>query len=604
MTIIKKTVLIFNIAFFIFFAAIYFISNTLILKDYENIEKEYNLNHIYQISNFLDSEFNHMLSTLKDWGEWVETYEFVKAKSQKYNDLYLKQNFPDDGTTLKNLNISTMLLINKNGELAQGQAFDLEKDKIIKIPKNLLNLVTGNSIFLKAAMQKKSIFGYVHLPEGVLMIASTTILNSKGKGSPEGVIIIGKFIDSFMLNKLSNVMQKEVILEFYNKDIPFEEYEYSKDKTILASIILNAKERYTNAILLHGFNDDPLFTLQFDTQRAFYNQAIETISIFLIIFIIFTFLIFSFIFWFLYRNVLSRLNNIAYKIKDIGEHKDLSIKLETNGNDEISLLSKSINWMLENIAELQTSLENEVQNEVDKRRENEKMLIQQSKMASMGEMLSAIAHQWRQPLNALGLTIQHMEIIYDDKEFSKEFLDETIKKSMKQINFMSKTIDDFKNFFKPNKRKRAFSIKESIEESITMVSAQLNSYSIKVNIEGDNIKINSHKNEFKQVVLNLINNAKDAILEKKVKGKIDIEIIQESHIIRVYFRDNAGGISEDVILRIFEPYFTTKEQGKGTGVGLYMSKAIIEDNMGGKMSVKNMKEGAEFKIEFNMDKLV
>ncbi len=222
------------------------------------------------------------------------------------------------------------------------------------------------------------------------------------------------------------------------------------------------------------------------------------------------------------------------------------------------------------------------------------MLQQQSKMAMMGEMIGSIAHQWRQPLNELSINIQTLEYDYDDNLVDREFIEKFIDKNQKTINFMSKTIDDFRNFFKIDKEKREFNVKESIEETISLLGAQLKNSDINVKIEGKDFKIKSFKSEFQQVILNILNNAKDILLENNIVDKeIKIELDK-----KIVIKDNGGGIPENIINRIFEPYFTTKEPGKGTGIGLYMSKMIIENNMNGKISAKNIKNGVEFIIEF------
>ncbi len=244
---------------------------------------------------------------------------------------------------------------------------------------------------------------------------------------------------------------------------------------------------------------------------------------------------------------------------------------------------------------LNINLEQKVASQVEDIRQKDQMLMQQSKLAAMGEMIGAIAHQWRQPLNALNINIQNLDDDFEEGLVDKEFIDELIKKNSQTIQFMSKTIDDFKNFYQVDKVKEPFFILKKIQTVIEIQIAQLNHYNIIITISGDDFEIDSYASEFQQVILNLINNAKDAIIENHVEyGKIEISIKDHS----IIFKDNGGGIKEKTIERIFEPYFTTKEQGQGTGIGLYMSKLIIEENMGGKISVKNSDNGAEFRIDF------
>ena len=240
--------------------------------------------------------------------------------------------------------------------------------------------------------------------------------------------------------------------------------------------------------------------------------------------------------------------------------------------------------------EYSKELQTQIDNAIKENREKEKLLQTQSKLASMGEMIGAIAHQWRQPLNVLGLNTQLLIEDYLDGKIDEKYLENYEEKQMKIINFMSKTIDDFRNFFKVDKEKEKFSIKKAIEDVIEIVSAQLKNHNIEVILNGDDFEINGYPSEFKQVILNVINNAKDAILANNIQNGKIIITLKEKYI---SIEDNAGGIPDEIKNRIFEPYFTTKENG--TGIGLYMSKQII-NQMGGDIEFTNTKQGAKFII--------
>jgi len=247
----------------------------------------------------------------------------------------------------------------------------------------------------------------------------------------------------------------------------------------------------------------------------------------------------------------------------------------------------------------------EQQNKSKLLKEKEALLFQQSKMASMGEMIENIAHQWRQPLSVIttsstGILLEKELGILKDKD-EEEFL----KAINDSAQYLSKTIDDFRNFLQNDKVQNEFSIKEVIEKSIKLISSKLKNREIQIINEIDDSEIIGIKNEFIQVVINILNNAKDALESKDLENKyIFIKTaIKGNHII-IKIRDNAGGIPEDIIYKIFEPYFTTKHQSKGTGIGLYMSEKIIKSHMHGELEVKNInytynnKEeiGAEFRI--------
>jgi len=241
---------------------------------------------------------------------------------------------------------------------------------------------------------------------------------------------------------------------------------------------------------------------------------------------------------------------------------------------------------------LYTRVKNQAQELIKQR----SILQQQSKMASMGEMIGAIAHQWRQPLSVVSISIQNLIYQYKAGEINEDFLNKYIEKNTKTIEFMSKTIDDFRSFFRVDKEKSKFKLKQSIENILNIQTAQLKHHNISITIDGEEIMILGYNNEFQQVILNLINNAKDILIENQVQNPI-INIVIKNKIVTI--RDNAGGIADDILERIFEPYFTTKEPGKGTGIGLYMSKMIIEENMGGILSARNVNGGAMFTINFD-----
>ena len=226
----------------------------------------------------------------------------------------------------------------------------------------------------------------------------------------------------------------------------------------------------------------------------------------------------------------------------------------------------------------------------------QQLLQEQSKLAAMGEMIGAIAHQWRQPLNALGLSIQNLKYDFSDGHVDESFIKHYVKKNKETIEFMSQTIDDFRNFFKVDKIKEKFGVKKAIEETVSIQEASLKKHNIILKIMGNDFSIYGFRSEFQQVILNIITNAAYELRNSEIEHPI-IDIILKGQMILI--NDNAMGIDEEIFDRIFEPYFTTKEQGEGTGIGLYMSKVIIEENMGATLSVINQKEGgASFIIDF------
>jgi len=240
-------------------------------------------------------------------------------------------------------------------------------------------------------------------------------------------------------------------------------------------------------------------------------------------------------------------------------------------------------------------LDKRVNEEIEKRREKEQLLIAQSKLATLGEMLGNIAHQWRHPLTRLSLLIQNFEFALEKGKLTPEFVEKFKDQTMAQINYMSETIDDFINFFRRDKEKVTFSLKEITSNALRLIEGRLKNNNIKVEIKVlRDGKVMGYKSEFSQVVLNILNNAIDVIKERNIKNGY-IEVIIDDRKIEI--KDNGGGIPEDIKDKIFEPYFTTKFQSQGTGIGLYMSKVIINQHFNGRLYAYNDEKGAVFVID-------
>lgn len=248
---------------------------------------------------------------------------------------------------------------------------------------------------------------------------------------------------------------------------------------------------------------------------------------------------------------------------------------------------------------LNASLQERIDAAIADLRRKDRMLIQQSRLAAMGEMISNIAHQWRQPLNNVGLIIQNLRLDFEAGALTADTMATEVKNAMDAILFMSHTIDDFRNFFRPDKEKGPFSITRSIDNTIEFMKASLDNHGIGVEFAAtEDMVVQGYANEFTQVLLNIFNNAKDVLVARQVRApRITVRAARENGRPVVTIRDNGGGIDAAIVSKIFDPYFTTKEKTQGTGIGLYMSKAIIEESMGGRLTAANVADGAEFRIE-------
>ena len=287
----------------------------------------------------------------------------------------------------------------------------------------------------------------------------------------------------------------------------------------------------------------------------------------------------------------------ATKVLENIEQGNLGTRISKDTNNEaLNELKIVINNMIDN-------LEFKIQEEINKRLEQEQILIQQSKLASMGEMIGNIAHQWRQPLAQISAIHMNMKVTYDFDKFTKEYMESKIKEANKLTAYMSQTISDFQNFFKPQGEKEVFSIKKACKDAYFILESSLKAHGIEVifHITQD-VTINGYKTEYSQVILNLLSNAKDILIERQIKNpKIELEIKDGNHYALVKIKDNAGGVDASIIDKIFEPYFTTRHQTQGTGIGLYMSKNIIERNMHGYINVANVEDGALFTVKVDKE---
>jgi len=272
---------------------------------------------------------------------------------------------------------------------------------------------------------------------------------------------------------------------------------------------------------------------------------------------------------------------------------------ENSEIDEILVIGFDVSLLQQKEDDLKSRVEYESQ----KNWEQNKILIQQSKMAAMGEMIGHIGHQWRQPLNSLSIMFQKLNMAYKKDRLSEQLMDSSTEKAMRIISQMSKTIDDFRDFFKSDKEYTLTTISQIMSQVSSVIEPTLLSNSVTLNTHFENdLEFRCLENELSQVLLNIIANAMDAIVSNEIEnGEVIVTVEGDNSNIMILIDDNAGGIPENIIERIFEPYFTTKEKSNGTGIGLYMSRTIIQENMNGKLEVQNSLSGASFKITLPLD---
>lgn len=295
-------------------------------------------------------------------------------------------------------------------------------------------------------------------------------------------------------------------------------------------------------------------------------------------------------------------NRLMTAARELAEGR-FDAHLPPGGKDEIGTLVNTFAAMRDQVQATQQSLrqlnehlEQRVQEELAKNREKDHMLIQQSRLAAMGEMVHNIAHQWRQPLNALSLLVRNIKDDYDFQALTPEVMDRSVADAQRLLGRMSTTIDDFRDFFRPEKEMTQFDVSHAVEEAVFIMQGTLKSHGIELVEKLDpGVEAEGFPSQFAQAVLNILANAKEEILARKVAaGRIEIELQRQGETILLRVSDNAGGIAPEILPKIFDPYFTTKD--KGSGIGLYMAKTIIEHNMNGSISAANLGDGACFTL--------
>ena len=291
---------------------------------------------------------------------------------------------------------------------------------------------------------------------------------------------------------------------------------------------------------------------------------------------------------------------IRYDVTKEVFYKEELLRREIELQELNATLEKRVQEKTKELKDLNATLHSRVKKEIAKNEEKRQVMFWQSRLASLGEMLANIAHQWRQPLTELNLTIFNMKkaAFNDDRDEIQKLYTE----NKNIIKNMSKTIDDFTNFFKPDKDKEQFSVSESIREAISLLEKLITTQMISVKTDLREIKVLGISNELTQVIINLIKNASDAFVQNSILiREINISLKEEEGYAVIEVQDNAGGIKQKSVYKVFEPYFTTKHASQGTGLGLFMSKMICEKGMNGSLDVKSKKNITTFSIRIPIE---
>ena len=491
------------------------------------------------------------------------------------------------------------------------------------IKTNPLSQTINRSSYL---MQSEiSDFRYCGLEKSISSFAVSPIVDNKKIIGYVAFSISERVTYEKILNDLNFINNFEIFVGSIYSSKAITEIEYLEDirphkalqqslegSSVLESYLYLNREYILSSVYLPSFR----WALALKIEK---NRIVESLNdessflfiVFLTIFVIFvsTILIVKFVSMPIYKLIKS--------IKSI-QMGDFNKKLYLDSNNEFKVLEESFNLMVDRVKDYQENMENRVKSrtkellktknelleyknalekrvalEVNKRREQEKILLKQSKFTAVSEIISSIAHQWRQPLNSISIAIMDLEYHFYNKTLNEGILEDRIDKIDSQLQYMSKTIDNFMNFFKLSDRKE-FNLFKAFDSIISILLVELNYYSIDLKVENrldKNISIFGYENEFKQAILNILNNSKDSIkeaieLDNIEQGIIFINLYSDDLNIYVEIYDNGIGVDKDILDKIFLPYFSTKSQAVGIGLGLYLTKIII-DNIGGVIRVFN-----------------
>ena len=341
--------------------------------------------------------------------------------------------------------------------------------------------------------------------------------------------------------------------------------------------------------------------IMMDKNIVFQNALKSTFKLLSIGFL-FTFIMLFYLFYLIYK-ASKPLDRLILAVKEISKGR-WNIDIKPQSDDEIGELTVAFREMLENLKKTTASkkeLEQEIKRRIKAQKELEKkdkLLLIHSREAAMGEMIGMIAHQWRQPISVIAMAVNNILIELELDELKKESVKECAKEVIDETNYLSQTIDDFRNFFRSNRKKENVSIKEVIERALKIVGKTYENNDISIKLDrGMAIRVDTYANEFAQVFINLLMNAKDAFIEKSVsKREVHISAQKDEEYVVISVCDNAGGIDEKIIEKIFEPYFSTKYEKNGTGIGLYMCRMIVRKHLKGKIRAKNRDNGVCFDI--------
>ncbi len=589
---VKVFVMISSFAFifmlFLFATSALYVQGTLKhIDDVSLIEKSNRLSEVFQ------SELTSQSTIAKNWGVWDDLYEYVKKPNVKFEKANLGEQNIDDlpgnfvmifGTDKKMISFASR----EKSEVPLKSYFE----------ENSTALSQSNRTKISKELYEHTVIENIN--GRYIVYAMHPIVKSDKTGEADGTVVFARWLNDGFYTNVSKLFGSKVTQTSLN-GLPKGVALSAANKLSWTDVNDSEKDVY-----VYYANADVPFALAYKFKRDFYSYGLDMLRKFTLVGALFIAVSSVILYWFLKNKILSRLIEMSRSMGRVGLGSEkVFIHHDKRQSDEIEQMAVSANMMLERMYGYQDSLSHrseelsgQVKDKIDELRQKDAAIFRQSKFVTIGETISNISHQWRQPLNDLWLIIQSVASKYKTGKLDQAKFDEFMAESKKLISYMSDTIEDFQTFSKPDKDRVGFYVNDMIDRAITIANSSLLNNSIKV-VKNEDGRYMAYgvPNEFAQAILNIINNARDAFKGKNVPDKtIFIDIVNVGGMIVVTIEDNAGGIDEAVLETIFEPYVSTKYGNGGTGIGLYITKMAIEQCDGSTIDATNGEHGAVFNI--------
>jgi len=556
------------------------ISSIMILNEMYKTKKESIFIRHYQILKQVEEESDNIVSHI----EYLAVYVKDKYLIKKTNLL--------KGLIRVQKNISAILILNKHGKLIN---FSTKNKSMVYKGYDYSN----RKYFKEISSGKETYWSEVYLSP----ISSLPSISYSIRIDEEHIAVL--VINLGLLNdfvKKFKSASKDTLVRITDKHGVYLAYPdkpefISQQKLILNSDIYTKyiSKNYTNKQIIYNSNRFEKYIGVYGTSKKlkwniivyesydYLFKTFNTLVWFLVMFIIILILISIYFSIRFSKSVLMPLEKVSINMDNFTHNKEVT-DIKDSNYDELNKLVTNFELMRERIKHR----EDEIRLEIEKNKEKDIQLFEQSKMAAMGEMIGNIAHQWRQPLSVISTSATAMLMQKEYGILSDEKFENSCESINNQAQYLSKTIDDFKNFIKGDRNLEEVSIKTCIDSFISLITPSATGNNIKMILNIDkNILWKVYPNELIQCFINIFNNSKDAYAKDCDNKLFFIEVHENGNTLDLTFKDNAGGIPKDVINKIFEPYFTTKHKSKGTGLGLHMTYNIITEGMKGNISVIN-----------------